>query len=178
MFSKVVAGHKIKPLDDVASSSAAPAPLLVILSALRLLPSDWCLELEPLRTKSILICLVYVPQIRRQLPATILLLAQRNIRNQGKNMPTLILHRFFLSGQPWFRIEVPSYMDPDRLVVTLMPRSQEMHPGELYGTDWHCTLPVRLDLVSGNFIEHGIMLKSDAELLGHQLFIPLIFIGH
>lgn len=112
--------------------------------------------------------MVYVPQIRRQL-AAILLLAQRNIRNQRKNMPTLILHRFFLSGQPWFRIEVPSYMDPDRLVVTLMPRSQEMHPGELYGTDWHCTLPVRLDLVSGNFIEHGIMLKSDAELLGHQL---------
>ena len=24
---------------------------------------------------------------------------------------------FFLSGQPWFRIEVPSSMDPDRLVI-------------------------------------------------------------
>lgn len=37
------------------------------------------------------------------------------------------------------------------------------------------TVPSQLDStdstseISGNFIEHGITLKSDAELLGHQL---------
>ena len=131
--------HKIKPLDDVASSSAAPAPLLVILSALRLLPSDWYLEVEPLRRKSILICLVFVP-------AAILLLAQRNIRNQGKNMLTLILHRFFLVASLGSESKFPAlWIQIDLSYVTLIPRSPEIHPGELYGTDWNCTLPVRLD---------------------------------
>ena len=135
-----------------------PRSLLVILSALRLLSSEcwnWKNDKNGIYkwnrwvTQEVnMVWFMYILHIRRQLAKAAILLNCWPTNNSW----------------PWFRIRV-EVLDFDS---TAIPRSSSYPPE---------TRPWIFPRIIIS-MDHGITLKPDAELLGHQLQSRKIFIGH